>query len=558
MSLNELVHPIKPLDIIVGNLTVTEDFDIKGTIEIEGDLVVEGNTYLLSVDVTGPTKLSDPVTLYNGTPNSAIYLSSDTPPVLSYSTAMTDGQVLIGNTGEEPAVSTITAGDNIQINNGPSSILINTISTPSFNDISLYSTANQITLGAESGFKNIISSPTPGQTTVIGIPDSGNSNSLFILNKTTPGVQNITTQLVVGADSPLTNSLVNSEDFLNIGNYISYSTSNQFKVSSNALHPTIISVPTMTQNTTLTVPDPLITAADFLLSEGDQKINGEKKFYDTLGFTRLDNAPSGGSNTLITSCPNIAANSNKATVIGGVGNTAESRTNCVVVGNNVATSINNTSNSVLIGESIVVDEASSNNIVIGKDITVAGNNKIVIGNSSTVSMTCDSEASLGLSTKRYASAHLAGNVNIYNNRTIAFYDVAGTNSLTIDHSPIIAVNTLSIPIAPGDGYFGISNRGSVSQSTSPTTEVKYDGYSCLIETQPFDTAALSYTAFQFTNAVLTDSLVVQLTISNYSGSTGLPSVRAFGRSGGYLFIAIQNSHPVNIFNGSFQISVNLS
>ena len=82
------------------------------------------------VHVNGPTTFNQNATVATGktlaltdaTTNGILYAPST--KVVTSTSAMTNGQLLIGNTGNAPTLATLTAGDNVDITNGPGTITI--------------------------------------------------------------------------------------------------------------------------------------------------------------------------------------------------------------------------------------------------------------------------------------------------------------------------------------------------------------------------------------------------------------------------------------------------
>lgn len=123
------------------------------TITNAGVTSLSGTANKVSVSAsTGAVTLSLPsnVTITNSLTVSGLtsdsFLYSDTAGLLATTTAPTNGQLLIGNTGNPPTIGTLTAGTAISVTNGAGSITIaNTGVT------SIAGTANQITLSAATG-----------------------------------------------------------------------------------------------------------------------------------------------------------------------------------------------------------------------------------------------------------------------------------------------------------------------------------------------------------------------------------------------------------------------
>ena len=76
--------------------------------------------------------------------------------VPAWSSSMTNGQVIIGSTGSTPVASTLTAGTNITITNGPGSITINStaVGSGSFQWIATQTASSSASLNFNSNFSS--------------------------------------------------------------------------------------------------------------------------------------------------------------------------------------------------------------------------------------------------------------------------------------------------------------------------------------------------------------------------------------------------------------------
>ena len=107
--------------------TVTANLDNSITIDSAaiGNISISGNT-ISSSDANGDIQWSPngtgAVTFSYATANSGAV--TDTVPDVDSTSAMTDGQLVIGSTGGIPTAANLTAGTNINITNGPNSVTI--------------------------------------------------------------------------------------------------------------------------------------------------------------------------------------------------------------------------------------------------------------------------------------------------------------------------------------------------------------------------------------------------------------------------------------------------
>lgn len=520
MSLNQLVDPLHPLDIVVENLTVNGDFDI-GTIDVD-DLLVTGT---LTLDE--PSRNGVLYTDVNGDVGSKV---------------LGVAQILIGNGSAAPPTSAplvASSGGNMIIYGSAGSIQIGTTAGPHF------SSTDTNTLTVHTALNFPIASAATGY-----VLTSGDSLG--------------TATWAAGGIAPSTDLTANSIQLL--------ATSEQIALGpgpSGSDYPLVLNAANGIATDVVTFPRMGI-ASNVVLSQGTQTIAGTKSFTSATGFTRLDASALGTNNVLITGSPNINASSSNATVIGGNTADAKNYSNSVVIGGNISQTVATMTGNTLVGTSITVDDASSNNVVIGDGMTIAGSNKVVIGGSNTTDFySMGTNVALGNSTKPFASLRVRDDVVAETGSLVLrggasstiFIDDSGTpgSSMTIFNTGFGGDYGLQLP--PASGWFLTRDvAGIIAQATSPTTSVTYAGVTVVITTQPMVTAALSTTTFRLINtkigAVVSPAIPL-LTISNYSGTlitNGIPSVigSAVG-GGGAIDIIVINSHPVNALNGTLDI-----
>jgi len=129
------------LDLVMspGSGTATTSFDTdSGTAFPDGTgaILIAGGTALSTVAAANTViiNLTSPVAVTNGgtgtssLTNGGIVLGSGTSPV-TVTAQPTNGQLLIGSTGSDPVLSTLTAGTNVSIVNGAGTITINATSS---------------------------------------------------------------------------------------------------------------------------------------------------------------------------------------------------------------------------------------------------------------------------------------------------------------------------------------------------------------------------------------------------------------------------------------------
>jgi hypothetical protein len=126
-----LVNPLVPLDIIVKGIRMTTDPVVGRVLTSDS----EGNGSWQVGGGSGPTSsIIDPVTIFGGTANAILGTSGGLDPLITYRN-LTDGQLLVGSTGNAPVATTITPGSNIVVTNGPGSVNVSTTSTPDFTSL---------------------------------------------------------------------------------------------------------------------------------------------------------------------------------------------------------------------------------------------------------------------------------------------------------------------------------------------------------------------------------------------------------------------------------------
>lgn len=288
------------------------------------------------------------------------------------------------------------------------------------NGLSVYSTANQLVLGAEGGTTTTITSPAPAASRVYTIPDAGGAASFVMTasNQTISGTKKFSSgvavsatinQIVLGttntititAPAPSASRVYTIPDvggassfILSAGNQtftgaksfavgISiFDTSNQFILGTT--NTTTITVPTPAASRTYTVPD-AGGAASFVMTAGNQTIAGTKTFSATVlapsineqsvnaGVTiqgaticRTNGIMVGGSHTI---------SGTRNAIIGGASCSITAGTDCVLVGSNMAIN-SSVNNSIGIGNYInvnatgavgIADNSTTTNLTLGNN-----------------------------------------------------------------------------------------------------------------------------------------------------------------------------------------------
>jgi hypothetical protein len=300
-----------------------------------------------------------------------------------------------------------------------------------------------------------------------------------------------------------------------------------------------------------------VDTSNIVLVDSKQSITGAKAFTTATEFKRLVSS-TGNNNVLLTGSPNINANSGNAVIIGGESDDQKDYSGTTLVGAAIAVGVPNIAQSVLLGSLILVDNNSSNNVIIGTNMAVSGSNQVVIGNSTTTSFySLGTNASLGTVSHPWNSAAIRNDLTLGAQGNLVFTSTDSLGSQSFFHAGFTGDKGIFIPDL--NGNLMINDFGAVTQTTSPVTSVTFDATTTLIVTQPFNTAALSSTSFTFFNTFASPTSMIS--ISSYSGSIGSqgnPSVLITGfTSGVSMVITIINNHPVNALSGFFGITVML-
>ncbi len=103
-----------------------------------------------------------------------------------------------------------------------------------------------------------------------------------------------------------------------------------------------------------------------------------------------------------------------------------------------------------------------------------------------------------------------------------------------------------------------SNRGIVTQIGGPTQTVTLNGPSGVITTDTLVHAGQSNIFFTLNNTSLVSSSVLQLSIVQYTGSTGIPYVTASAVSANSCNIIVWNVATAAVLNGNIQIAFQIS
>jgi hypothetical protein len=129
--------------ITINNTGVTS---LSGT---ANQVTVSGSTGAVTLGLPGDVTIANSLTVSTLTPNAAVYIG--TGGLLTSTTALTDGQILVGSTGNPPTPTTITAGTGISVTNTAGSITIATTTgshVTSFSGGTTGLTPNTATTGA--------------------------------------------------------------------------------------------------------------------------------------------------------------------------------------------------------------------------------------------------------------------------------------------------------------------------------------------------------------------------------------------------------------------------
>lgn len=97
-------------------------------------------------------------------------------------------------------------------------------------------------------------------------------------------------------------------------------------------------------------------------------------------------------------------------------------------------------------------------------------------------------------------------------------------------------------------------KSNVTQATSITTAVLASASTGVITTVSSTLAAEGAASFTLNNPKITSSSTVFLSINNYSGNQGLPSVRVNAVSDGSCSVVLSNNHGTSALNGIVKIA----
>jgi len=209
---------------------------------------------------------------------SSIVVSGDTPKAFVYSdaskaivttSAPSNGQLLIGSTGNIPVVASLTQGSNIAITPGAGSITIATSGTPSFTSLTVSGlTANSFLYSGTGGLLTTTAAPTDGQLLIgssIGAPAAATltaGNNIIITN----GHNSITVATSLNPSfTTVTATQANNQLILGSGNTVTLSAT---APSSSRIY---------------TFPD-AGADANVVLTQGTQTILGTTNFRQAMGF----------------------------------------------------------------------------------------------------------------------------------------------------------------------------------------------------------------------------------------------------------------------------------
>jgi hypothetical protein len=100
------------------------------------------------------------------------------------------------------------------------------------------------------------------------------------------------------------------------------------------------------------------------------------------------------------------------------------------------------------------------------------------------------------------------------------------------------------------------SKDTVTQLTSITTGVTLNKNSGFVSTVSSTLAANLFTTFTVTNSFVQSGSIVQCNIVNYTGTTGLPSVRVNAIANGSFDIVLSNNHSTAVLNGVVKVAFN--
>lgn len=144
-----------------------------------------------------------------------------------------------------------------------------------------------------------------------------------------------------------------------------------------------------------------------------------------------------------------------------------------------------------------------------------------------------------------------GNLNLIANSG-GFIDLIGSNYPAGPY--ILGLNASNQIYNAGP----VSSQGRVTQTSSPTTTVTYNGSTCIITTVSLTNLPGAITAFTLLNSSITTTSVVLATMSSYTGTTGYPIVLTGGlNTAGQINILVNNYHASAQLNGVITISISV-
>lgn len=158
----------------------------------------------------------------------------------------------------------------------------------------------------------------------------------------------------------------------------------------------------------------------------------------------------------------------------------------------------------------------------------------------------------------------------YRGDSVDFYHKNGGNSFPIEknikyteitNSAGVAFGTIAqtsaaiaAAIAPGDGVSSIlSDKGTVTQSTSITTGVTLSNLNGVVTTVSSTLAADTEATFTVTNTKVTTTSNIMLTAVYPAASAGTPVVQVGAVANGSFTVVITNVNPTNALNAALKI-----
>ncbi len=192
----------------------------------------------------------------------------------------TNGQLLIGSSGNNPAQGTITGSTNIPVTLGPGTISIDSVqpiaptSSPTFANVTVTSLTSNALVGSDAT-KKLRSLTTASTNGVV----SGVSGSVLTIS--TPQDLRTTANVLfyrVDATSLVYAPTVAASSTMNTPNISLQDTSNQLVFTQNSGRPTVINTPqTSSSFAVYNIPD-VGSSGDFVMTTGAQTITGAKSF----------------------------------------------------------------------------------------------------------------------------------------------------------------------------------------------------------------------------------------------------------------------------------------